>query len=98
MPMRLAGAYREGGWHGEERRAAFGERAVQRRKAHVVADREADAAPGQVRDHGGFARLVIGGFAIALATRQIDIEHMDLVIACENVAIRSDQERAVDRL
>ena len=87
---------REGGRHGEERRAAFGERAVQRRKAHVVADRQPDAAPGQVGDHGGFARLIVGGFAIALAARQIDVEHVDLVVAGDHVAVRSDQERAVD--
>ena len=97
VPMGFAGPHREGGRHGEERRPAFGERAIQRRKAHVVADREADAAPGQVRDHSGFARLVIGGLAIALATRQIDIEHMDLVVACDHRAVWRDQEGAVDR-
>ena len=97
VPMRFAGLAGEGGRHREERRAAFGERAIQRRKTHVVADRQADAAPGQVGDHSGFARLVIGGFAIALATGQIDVEHVDLVVACDHAAIGPDQERAVDR-
>ena len=87
----------EGGRHGEERRAAFGQRAIQRRKAHVVADGQPDPAPGQVGDHGGFARLVIGGFAIALAAGQIDVEHVDLVVARDHAAIGPDQERAVDR-
>ena len=95
--MRLTGLSREGGRHGEKRCAAFGKRAIQRRKTHVVADRQADAAPGQVGDHGGFARLIIGGFAVALAARQIDVEHVDLVVACDHRAVRSDQERAVDR-
>ena len=77
---------------------AFGERAIQRRKAHVVADRQPDAAPWQVRDHGGLARLIVGGFAIALAAGQIDVEHVDLVVAREHIAVGPDQERAVDRL
>ena len=60
---------------------ASGQRAIERRKAHVVADRQPDPAPRQVRDHGGLARLVVGGLAIALAAGQIDVEHMDLVVA-----------------
>ena len=75
---------------------ALGQRAIQRGKAHVVADRQPDPAPRQVGDHGGFARLVIGGLAIALAAGQIDVEHVDLVVAGEHVAVGPDQERAVD--
>ena len=97
VPMRLAGLSGEGRRHREERRAGFGQRAIERRKTHVVADRQPDAAPRQVRDHGGLARLVVGGLAIALAAGQIDIEHMDLVVAGEQIAVGPDQERAVDR-
>ena len=96
VPMRLAGLAREGRRHGDEGGAALGQRAVERREAHVVADRQPDPAPGQVGDHGRLARLVIGGLAIALAAGQIDIEHMDLVVAGEQIAVRPDQERAVD--
>src|SRR3954453_19226032 len=67
VPMRLAGLSREGRRHREERRTGFSQSAIQRRKTYVVADRQPDAAPRQIRDHGGFARLVVGGLAIALA-------------------------------
>ena len=96
MPMCLPRLSRERGGDRKERGAAFGECAVERGKAYVVADRESDAAPRQVRDHGGLARLVIGGFAVAFAAGQIDIEHMDLVVAGEHIAVRPDQERPVD--
>ena len=98
VPVRCTGVSREGGGHGEERRTAFGERAIQRRKAHVVTDRQTNPAPGQVGDDGGFARLIVGGFAIALAAGQVDVEHMDLVVACDHEAVRPDQERTVDGL
>src|SRR6266576_5330761 len=67
VPMRLAGLSGKGGGLGEERGAAFGERAIQRRKPYVVADRQPDPAPGQVGYHGGFAGLIGGGFTGALA-------------------------------
>src|SRR6185312_878200 len=63
MPMRLAGLAGEGRGYGQERRAAFGQRAIERGEAHVVADSEPDPAPGQVGDYGGLARLIVGGFA-----------------------------------
>ena len=94
--MRLAGLSGECRRHREERRAGLGERTIECGEAHVVADRQPDTTPRQIRDHGRLARLVIGGLAIALAAGQIDIEHMDLVVAGEQIAVRPDQERAVD--
>ena len=98
MPMRFPGLAGEGGRHREECGAAFRKRAVERRKAQIVADRQPNPAPRQVGDHGGLARLVIGRFAITLAAFQIDVEHVDLVVAREHVALGPDQEGAVDRL
>ncbi|MGY4437948.1 hypothetical protein ACVW04_000730 [Bradyrhizobium sp. LM2.3] len=97
VPMRFTGLAGEGRGHRDEVCAALGQRAVERGEAHVVADRQPDAAPGQVGDHGGLARLVIGGFAITLAVRQLDVEHVDLVVAREHTALGPDQEGAVDR-
>ncbi len=67
VPMRFAGLFGEGRGHREERRAGFRQRAIQRREAHVVADRHAEPAPRQVGDHSGLARLIVGGLAIAFA-------------------------------
>ena len=89
VPMRLAGLLGEGRRHGEERGAGFGQRAIQRRKAQVVADRQPEPAPRQVGDHGGLAGLVVGRFAIALAVVQVDVEHVDLVVARQHLALGS---------
>ncbi len=45
----------------------FGQRAVERRKAQVVADRQAEPAPRQVGGHRDLAGAVVARFAIALA-------------------------------
>ena len=67
MPMRLAGLARERRRDRQERRAGFGERAVERRKAQVVADGQPEPAPRQVGDHREIARPVAARLAIALA-------------------------------
>src|SRR5262245_18256094 len=92
MPMRLTGLARKGRWHGEKRRAGFREATIERGKAQVVADGEAEAAPGQVGDDAIIARAIIARLAIALAAGKIDVEHMDLVVARENFAFGIDQE------
>src|SRR6185436_2608486 len=55
VPMRLAGLSGEGRRHREERRAGFGQRAIERGETYVVADRQPDPAPRQIRDHGRLA-------------------------------------------
>src|SRR5215510_10338361 len=67
VPMRFPGLAGEGGRRGQEAGAALGERAIERRKTHVVADREPDAAPWQVAHDCGLAGLVVRRLAIELA-------------------------------
>jgi hypothetical protein len=81
-----------------ERSTGFRQCTVQRREAQVVADRNAEAAPWQVMHDGELARPEIVRFAVALAVGEIDVEHVDLVVARDNLAARIDQEGAVGRL
>ena len=94
-PRRSAG---EGRRDRQERGAGLGQRAVERGEAQVVADGQAEPAPRQVGDHGELAGAVAARFAIALAAGEIDVEHVDLVVARDDLALRVDQEGAVGRL
>ena len=87
VPMRLAGLPGEGGRNGQERAAGLRQRPVERGKAQVVADGEPEPAPRQVGDHGDLARPVVAQFAIALAVGEIDVEHVDLVVAGDDLAL-----------
>ena len=98
VPVRLAGLPGEGRRDGEERGAGLGQRPVERGKAQVVADRQAEPAPRQVVQHRELAGPVASRLAIALAVGEIDVEHVDLVVARDDLAVRVDQERAVGRL
>src|SRR5215470_17947958 len=95
MPMRAAGR------HGENRRdaqkisAGLCERAIEMRKADIIADAYAEPAPWRLRDDGAVAGPVGVALAIALATRQIDVEHVDLVVARDDRARRIDEKRPV---
>src|SRR5947208_11550026 len=93
VPMRLAGLLGEGRRNGDERAAGIGERTVERREAQVIADGEAKAPPRQVGGDGELTRTVIARFAIALATREVDVEHVNLVVARDNLDGGIDQER-----
>src|SRR5437868_4177438 len=80
VPVRFAGLPREGGWHGDEEASGFRQRAVERGKAQVVANGEPEPPPWQVGHDGVLARAEIARLAVALAAREVDVEHMDLVI------------------
>ena len=95
MPVRLAGLPRERRGDREEGRAGLGERAIERGEAQVVADGEAEPAPRQVGEDREIARPVAARLAIALAAFEIDVEHVDLVVARDDVALAVDQEGAV---
>src|SRR5258707_11712307 len=92
MPVRLAGLLGKSGRDRDERGTGLRQRAVERRETQVVADRQAEPAPGQVGHDGAFARTETARLPIALATREIDVEHVDLVVA------RDDLARAVDQV
>ena len=91
--MRLAGLSGEGGRDGEKRAAGLGQRPVERREAQIVADGQAEPAPRQVGGDADFAGTVAARLAIALAAGEIDVEHVDLVVARDDLALAVDQER-----
>src|SRR6185312_9532811 len=96
MPVRFAGLFSECRWYRQHGRTGLGECAVKRGEAQVIANRQTEAAPGQIGQHRQLARTVIARLAIALAARKVDVEHMDLVVARENFTLRINQERTVD--
>ena len=96
--MRFAGLSGEGRRNGEKRAAGLGERAVKRGEAQIVADGQAEPPPGQVGGDADLARTVVARLAIALAAGEIHVEHVDLVVARDDLALAVDQERAVGRL
>src|SRR5262249_16816685 len=55
----------------------------------------AESAPRCLGDDRASARLVGVALAIAFAAGQVDVEHVDLVVARDNAALRIDQEGAV---
>src|ERR1051326_903315 len=95
MPMRFAGRHRKDRRNGEEIRAGLRQCAVEMREAHIVADRHAEPTPRRLRDERPAAGPGVVALWIALATRQIDVEHVDLVVAGDEAALRVDQEWAV---
>ena len=78
--MRLAGVLGEGRGHGDQPHPGVGQSAVELRKAQVIANGHAEAAPGRFRHH----RLPAGAegiaLAIGLAVGQVHVEHVDLVV------------------
>src|SRR6266480_6129411 len=95
MPMRLAGWHRKYRRNGQEIGAGLRKRAVEMREAHIVADRHPEPAPRGLGDDGPAARTIGVALAVALAARQIDVEHVDLVVAGDDRALGIDQEGPV---
>ena len=81
MPVRLARHLGEGGGCGQHLRARLGIGAVEMRKADVVADRKPDQCPPYRARSRRAPGCDGGGFAIAAALAQVDVEEVDLVIA-----------------
>ena len=89
VPMRLAGRHGERRGDRDHVGVGLGEPREQHREAQVVADGEAELADRRAVDHHRpVAGAIDGGFAPALAGRQIDVEQMDLVVARADLARR----------
>ena len=86
--MRPPGRHREDRRHGEEIGAGLRQRAVEMRKADIVAHAHAEPAPRRLGDDRLPAGAVGVALAIALAARQIDVEHVDFVVARDDRAAR----------
>src|SRR6516165_3441591 len=95
VPVRLPGLPGEGRRYGKEGRPGLRERAVERRKAQVVTDRQAETPPRQVRGDCDFAGPEGTRLPIALAVREIDIEHVNLGVARDDLAVAIDEEGPV---
>src|SRR4029078_8686917 len=95
MPRAFAALFCESRRNCQHGCASFGERTVKRGKAQVIANGQTEAAPRQGSQHPQLTRTVIAGFAIALAARKVDVEHVDLVVTRQDVALRIDQEGTV---
>src|ERR1044071_3382069 len=88
MPMRFAGLLRKCRRDRQHGCAGFGERAVECRETQVITNGQAESAPRQVGQDRQLTRPVIARLAIALTAREVHVEHMDLVVPREDVALR----------
>ena len=72
--------------------ASLGEHAIKIRKPQVITDRHADAAERCGRQNSMIARPIGAGLAIGLAVADIHVEHVNLVIAGDDLASRIDEK------
>src|SRR5579885_1030582 len=95
VPVRLARLARECRGYRQHGGAGFRECTIECGEANVVADGHAHSSPWQIDEHGGVARAVVVRFAIAFPVFQIDVEHMNFVIACGDLSGPIDEEAAI---
>jgi hypothetical protein len=79
----------------EDAGAAQGEDPVQLGEAQVVADAEAEGEVAERRRDDLLARLLVLGLAVGDAA-DVDVEHVDLAVGGEVVAVGADQDRGVE--
>jgi hypothetical protein len=95
--MRGAGRYGKSSGYGDAVAVRAPQRLEQGREANVVAHGEAEPAERRTLHQPDAVTCTIGiGFAPAFAACQVDIEHVHLVVARGNRAVRRDDESAVD--
>ena len=68
---------------------AFGQCAIELGEAQVIANGDAEFAPGQIGDDGGIAGPIVLAFTIVFAAGQGDVEHMDFVVAGDEAPLGS---------
>ena len=71
VPVRFAGLLCEGSRHRDHFRTRLGQRAIERRKAHVVANGQSDLAERRRHDDRHVTRSIGVGLAIAFAVRRL---------------------------
>ena len=77
--------------------AADGEDPVQLGEAEVVTDGQPDVEVADRRGDDVLARLLVGGLAVGDPAR-VDVEHVDLAVDREVLAVGADQDRGVEGL
>src|SRR5262245_40885969 len=97
-PMRLPGGSGKGGGNGQKIGTRPSERAVELRKAQVVANRQSQHPPWELGQNAPTAGLIVLRLAINLAIRERHVEHVNLVEAGDNVSIWRKQKGAVGDL
>ena len=97
FPMRSTRRVIKRGGHGQYGRTGLCQGAIQRGKAQIIADAHPDPAERRVRHHRPCPRPIAGRFTILLGCRDIDVEHVDLVIAGTNAAVWRDQKGPVGK-
>jgi len=95
MPMGFARRPGEGGRHRDQQRPGPGQRRIERGKADVIADAEAEAPEVGIGQPHGIAGRICRRFAIAAACPEVDIEQVQLVVGLDDRAIATDQIGAV---
>src|SRR5215470_16387218 len=80
VPVGLAGLLGKRRRNGDEGSPGLRERAIERGKAQVIADRQAQSAPWQIGGDRALTRFEAVRLAIAFAASEVDVEHVDLVI------------------
>lgn len=93
--MRFTGHLGKGRGHRQRGRARLCQRPIKRRETHIVADGKPKAAVRSLREYSIGARRHRRRFLIDLPLPEVDIEHMDLVIARCYSARRVQQIGAV---
>ena len=96
LPVVAAGGAREGRGDGEQAGAAHGEDPVELGEAQVVTDAEPDARARRPRAvTSSVAGLLVLGLAVGDAA-DVDVEHVDLAVDGEVLAVGADQDRGVE--
>src|SRR5262245_12259199 len=93
VPMRFTGLFGECRGDRQHRSASFGQGTIKRGKPQVVTYRKAKSAPRQVSEDSLFAAGALARPAIPFVVREIEVEHVNLVITRRNIARRVDKER-----
>src|SRR5690625_1759048 len=81
VPMGATGELGEGSGNRKKACALFRQYAVKLRKAQVIADAQPQRTPGQRSHHHLFSWLEGLGLPVVLAVGDVDVEHVNLVIA-----------------
>jgi len=87
--MRFAGRHREGRGDRQEIGAGLGERPIKMREPQIVAHRHPEDAPRRLGQHRAAPGAEGVAFPVALAAGEIDVEHVNLIVAGNHCATGS---------
>src|SRR4029077_7425571 len=97
-PMRLAGGSGKSGRNGQKIGTRLSKGAIELRKAQVVTNRQSQHPPWELGQHALAASLIVLRLPIGLPIWKRNVEHVNLVEACDDVSVWRKQEGAVGNL